>query len=356
MADAMIKIPELPEVSNPDNLHDNDDFPISQVNAGTRKTRRVSLLTVMQKWITSAAFRTKVTELLSSAIPIASANTLGKIKVGDGLSIDENGVLSVTDAGLINGMDNLLFAFQTWSNNHAQTFSITDDMITTDEATEIPDYFMYNTSGSRDGIKGVNITKQLDKIGTGAFQYCNLTSGIVVPHCKRIEQAAFADGQIVGLTNFDISDVEYIGNSAFYEDGVTVSTLNLPHCTYWGEQPFGAYYNQFYPSIEKVYLPAIVEMGYGALRSLWSTEFHFGETLTTLNGLFGYVNWSDAGLDNLKLYFEGTTPPSGSVLGNTGPTPSTPPFIFVPASAVDTYKAASNFSSLAAYITAIPEE
>lgn len=251
-----------------------------------------------------------------------------------------------------------LMAIMTGDN----TFNLDDDTVPT-EATTIPAHMFHNNSKIRNvnmanittvganAFQGSTVNKvelpECLTIGNSAFDTCNSLRNTVIniPKCTSIGDNAFNNCRCDSSSyTFDFSNVASIGASAFYECGFfkNVTDLNLPECTSIGNSAFGSYYDTYRVQTTNFNLPKIVTLGNQVFRRSVITNLILGENITSM----GTYIFQNASITNLYVY--ATTPPTvGSFEG-------TPTHIYVPAESVDTYKAASKWSSFANIIAAIP--
>lgn len=242
------------------------------------------------------------------------------------------------------------------------TFNLDDDTVPT-EATTIPAHMFQTNAKIRNvdmehitivgayAFQGSTVNKvelpECLTIGNYAFDTCTSlrNTSIIIPKCTSIGDYAFNNCHCDSSSyTFDFSKVEHIGANAFYEAGFfkSISDLNFPECTSIGNSAFSSYYDTYRVQVTNFDLPKIVTLGNQVFRSTRITNLILGENITTMgNNVF-----QNATITNLYVY--ATTPPTvGSFYSN-------PTHVYVPAESVDTYKAASTWSSIASRIEAIP--
>lgn len=116
-------------------------------------------------------------------LPTASANTLGGVKVGDGLSIDNNGVLSAEGGG------GSVEVVQTTGNS---TTAVMSQKAVTDELADKQDVLISGTT-----IKTVNGNSLL---GSGNIEIDGGTSGEVITINLTTNQDSTYDSDLIGAT------------------------------------------------------------------------------------------------------------------------------------------------------------
>ena len=157
-------------------------------------------------------------------------------------------------------------------------------------------------------------------IGSNAFQNCSSLTSVSFPKCTNISNYAFCN--CYSLTSVSFPKCTYIGDSAFFSCS-RLTSVNFPACTSIG---FVAFRNC--SSLTSISLPACTNIG--------STAFATCSSLTSV-----YLGASTVCTLGNSGVFNGTPIASGT--GN----------IYVPASLVEAYKVASNWSYFASLIVAI---
>ena len=125
-------------------------------------------------------------------------------------------------------------------------------------------------------------------IGKEAFYYCLYLSQISLPKCSYIGSSAFA---INRFSSINLPVCEYIGDSAFYSCNF-LSQVNLPACSYIGD---GAFYTC--RSLNRI------TIGYSSICSLYgSTVFDRTKITSSIGSIYvpaslvnaykSAVNWS----------------------------------------------------------------
>ena len=159
-------------------------------------------------------------------------------------------------------------------------------------------------------------------IASSAFQGCVKLATVSFPMCKSVYWAGFSG--CTSLTNVDLPQCTYLGGRAF-QNCTKLATINLPLCKYIYSSTF-----QYCSSLATISLPNISTIGstaFGNCTKL-STIYLLGSTVCTLSGSNAF-----------------TSTGIGSTKGS----------IFVPASLVDAYKAATNWTYFANRIFSIEE-
>ena len=181
-------------------------------------------------------------------------------------------------------------------------------------------------------------------VGANAFSSCTHLSTISLPKCETITNYAFS---AAGLQSIDLPEVTSIGGDAFRNNG-SLKTLYLPKCTEIGSQAFVG------TGLTTVDLPAIVTINGSVFNNIKTlTTVTFGENIADIK-----VSTFMGCTALTSVTIKATTPPTlgMNVFTNTPIAGSGAGKIYVPASVVDTYKAASGWSTYASHIEAIPSE
>ena len=147
-----------------------------------------------------------------------------------------------------------------------------------------------------------------ENIGNYAFGYCTSLTSVNFPACKTIELYVFSN--CTSLTSVSFPNCTIIGREAFYNCS-SLTSVNFPVCTTIGNDAFAYCYN-----LLSLYLRASI--------------------VCTLSNSNAFV----------LTPIGGYTTSTGGVYGS----------IFVPASLVDAYKAATNWTYFTDRIAAIPED
>lgn len=201
-----------------------------------------------------------------------------------------------------------------------------------------------------------------------AFSECgNLRGDINISSVETIGDHAFYAvnsnyfGQSAIYCSIDFTNVKEIGSMAFNECNMFPETtvaedLYLPECESIGTSAFARFRADHYiRRFGRIILPKIKTLADQSLRGFYlkgDMEVHIGPYIESMgdNAFYGdpIGSWS--------IYIEATTPPLIGSLSREWGSETWPGHIYVPASAVDTYKSNSNWSKYSDYISAIPEE
>lgn len=202
--------------------------------------------------------------------------------------------------------------------------------------TSVPNTLLYGR-----GIEEIVFPSSLTTIGSGSFSYCRSLKSITIP-----------------------STITSVGQNIIRNSGVKTLTVETTNCTY----DTYAYANCNY--LENVYLPnGMTEIG----KNMFSADIALHSltipsTVTTIKE-YAFYNSGIQSIDlpssvtTLERFALGTsTLASITCRATTPPTIESTSFynvpascpIYVPAASVSAYKAATNWSSRASYIQAIP--
>ena len=173
-------------------------------------------------------------------------------------------------------------------------------------------------SVSKSDITGV-LLPECRYIGNQTFQSCSSLTQVSLPKCRYIGNQTFLDCS--SLTQVSLPECRYIDDEAFW--GCNLSDISLPECRYIGNQTFLAC------SFTQVNLPMCSYIG---SKAFWDCVYLSSITI----GYSGVCSLSYEGF----MY----TP----ITDGTGS-------IYVPASLVDAYKSAPNWSQFSSQIFPIPE-
>ena len=167
-------------------------------------------------------------------------------------------------------------------------------------------------------------------IGSYAFQYCSSLTSVNFPVCTTIGSYAF--NRCSSLTSVNFLSCTNIGDDAFI-NCFKLTSVNFPACTTIGSYAFG-------------YCKSLTTANFPVCKYISSYTFRDCYNLLSL-----YLRTSSVcTLSNSNAFT--STPIAGYTTSTNGVYGS----IFVPASLVDTYKTATNWTYFADRITAIPED
>ena len=165
-------------------------------------------------------------------------------------------------------------------------------------------------------------------ISGNAFYNCSSLSSVYAPNCTLISVGTFYGCR--NLISIDLPSVTQIMDSAFY-NCVSLKYVSIPKCQLISGQPFGATYGAFgRAALESIDLPVCSGISHNA--------FQGNQSLSQIT--LGYS--SVCYLYNTNAF---TATPIASGTGS----------IYVPASLVDRYKSATNWSVFSSQIFSIPE-
>ena len=177
-----------------------------------------------------------------------------------------------------------------------------------------------------------------------AFGYCNSLTQVSLPVCSSIDMWTF--GYCTSLTQVSLPVCSYIGSSAFY--GCTSLTqVSLPVCEY-------ICYNAFRScsSLSQVILPMCSYIDNQVFIDCYSLS---QVSLPVCSKISNYTFYNCSSLSIITIgYSSVCSLYSSNTFTNTQITSSTGS-IYVPASLVDSYKSATNWSYFSTQIFPIPE-
>ena len=178
--------------------------------------------------------------------------------------------------------------------------------------------FVYSKAFTVKQVETVNLPNCLS-VGRLAFTDCHSLSQISLPVCSYIGRAAFE--ACSSLSQVSLPMCSHIDGVAF-QDCISLSQVSLPICSYIGDYAFCCCY-----SLSQISLPVCSYIDYGAFYSCSSLS------IITI----GYSNVCS--LDSVVFKNTKITSSTGS--------------IYVPASLVNAYKSAKNWSAYSNRIFAI---
>lgn len=265
--------------------------------------------------------------------------------------------VSEMSAGIGALQEDLLLLMQ--NNDSSNRLTLTDEAIKS-KATKIKKYTFYEAY-----IGSLNL-QNIEEVGSYAFYNGRVTT-LVLPNCKTLASYAFYKINNVddNITTWDLSKVETIGNSCFFESHL-YGLLNLPACKSIGTSAFKSCRitdGVYLPEVEEIgteafnfvsfgvdiSLPKIKTLGARAFNHTHSVNFTIGAECTSIGS-----NLFNAGSGVTNLFVLATTPPTlgGRFKGSSGM--SGVSHIYVPADSVEDYKSANNWSIYESVIEAIP--
>lgn len=210
-------------------------------------------------------------------------------------------------------------------------------------ATSVGQYAFYNCYALASGD-----FSSLTQVGLSAFVLTAFTE-VNLPLATYLDNFAFSNCSHITEVNLPLAT--HIGNKAFHKN-ISLVSAYLPLVEEIGVEAFSEC-----SSLESIELPAVVRVGDNSSSSYDKGPFPSCTNLTTVDigpnvTFIGYATF--AACSNLKsVTVRATTPPElrSSAFNNT----HADLVIYVPAESVDTYKAASGWSSYASKIQAIVE-
>lgn len=188
-------------------------------------------------------------------------------------------------------------------------------------------------------------------ISNQAFYMCRSLTNISFPMAKSIGTQAF--GYCSVLASIDFPAATYIGNVAFGSCS-KLTSVNLPVATSISNGAFAGC-----SALTSINLPAAKIIGssaFSSCRNLSTASFPALQTISSTSTFYNCYNLS-------QIYLTGS---SLCTLSNSNAFTNTPyagysssfsgtPYIYVPASLVDTYKTANNWSYFSNYFSACDE-
>lgn len=378
MAEDLIKVKDLPIISNYEDVLPDDRVVTTHLSGSTRETVAVTIDALGRK--------VEADSPNSAAVP---RNLFGyeDPSTSDGRNNDlyfklmsgATGIVVVASYIKINGQ---WISFQVTDDNwrrflEGQGF----DVISYDATSVKAHAFDGNTE-----INNVIMPNVID-IYEYAFRGSSIKSASF-PSCKHIYEYAFMNTEswrsgLIDLPNIDtigdhafdnihpssvdlrinIENVKTIGARAFYQtsfwkERTPSNVLYLPYCTELGESAFASFSSSYGLDVERVDLPAIVSIGAQAFRYITAKnhplELHIGPDCTYIGS---NIFWDIDSRVSTDIYIEAVTPPTlvdgflHSISGDWIPT-----HLYVPYQSVNAYKEASVWSIYADVIEAVPEE
>ena len=190
-------------------------------------------------------------------------------------------------------------------------------------------------------ISSINLANCLE-IGVSAFYYCSALSFVNLPLCSSIKNYAFA--HCTKLESIDLPNLEYIGSSAF-DYCSALSFVNLPKCK--------SVYNHGLADCQ-----GLISINLPLCINLESYALAFCRNLSYVSlPLCQYIgsNVFNADRNLFTIYLNSVTSVTNMPYSNTFSNCPNLTSVYVPASLVDTFKVASNWSSISDKIVAYTE-
>lgn len=378
MAEDLIKVKDLPIISNYEDVLPDDRVVTTHLSGSTRETVAVTIDALGRK--------VEADSPNSAAVP---RNLFGyeDPSSSDGRNNDLYFKLMNGATGIV------VLASYIKINGRWISFQVTDDNWRRFLEGQGFDVISYDATSVKahafDGNTEINnvIMPNVIDIYEYAFRGSSIKSASF-PSCKHIYGYAFMNTEswrsgLIDLPNIDtigehafdnihpssvdlrinIENVKTIGARAFYQtsfwkERTPANVLYLPYCTELGESAFASFSSSYGLEVERVDLPAIVSIGAQAFRYITaknhSLEFHIGPDCTYIGA---NIFWDIDSRVSTDIYVEAVTPPTlvegfyHSISGEWKPT-----HLYVPYQSVTAYKEADVWSKYVDQIEAIPEE
>ena len=195
-------------------------------------------------------------------------------------------------------------------------------------------------SVSKSDITGV-LLPECRYIGNQTFQSCSSLTQVSLPECRYIGNQTFQDCS--SLTQVSLPECRYIGNQTF-QFCSSLSQVNLPMCEYIDDEAFWGC------NLSDISLPLCEYIGYCALLACSFTQVN----LPMCSYIGSKAFWNCVYLSSITIGYSGVCSLSYEGFMYTPITDGTGS-IYVPASLVDAYKSAPNWSQFSSQIFPIPE-
>ena len=176
-----------------------------------------------------------------------------------------------------------------------------------------------------------------------AFYSCSSLSQVNLPVCSHIGNNAFY--RCYSLTQVNLPVCSHIEDNAFYGCS-SLSQVNLPVCSYIGNSVF---FNCF--SLSQVSIPLCEYIGSGAFRTCSLLSL----SLPVCSYIGGLAFYGCSSLSIITIGYSGICSLGDARTFETTQITSSTGSIYVPASLVDAYKSATNWSYFSTQIFPIPE-
>ena len=178
-------------------------------------------------------------------------------------------------------------------------------------------------------------------LSTNAFLYCSSLSQVSLPMCGYIGSCAFSNCR--SLSKISLPVCSYIGQDAFFNCR-SLSQISLPMCSYIDLNAFNGC-----TSLIQISLPACSNIEYQAFAFCGLSQISLPMCGYIGAGAFRYcssLNSITIGYSSVCSLGDSNTFSYTQITSSTGS-------IYVPASLVDAYKSASNWSQFSAIIRSI---
>ena len=378
MAEDLIKVKDLPIISNYEDVLPDDRVVTTHLSGSTRETVAVTIDALGRKVEADAPNSAAVPRnLFGYDDPVAA----------DGRNNDlyfklMNGATGLVVTSSYIKIDGTWVSFQVTDDNWRRFLEGQGFDVISYDATSVKAHAFENNQLINNVIMP-NVTHVYEY----AFKGSSLKS-MTLPSCVFIGENAFEDceyylnGTYIDLPNIEeigdnafdgfgnsdhratinISNVKEVGARAFYHSYFWDQysgplTLDLPNCETIGTSAFGAY-GDSYPhlNVNRINLPSIVTIGDQAFRAIEGPsnfEIHIGPNCESIGD--GIFFWGDFANHTTDMYIEAVNPPTLNGSFGDGYT-WRPAHIYVPYQSIQAYKTADNWSNYADVIEAIPEE
>ena len=190
----------------------------------------------------------------------------------------------------------------------------------------------YTQKEITEGLKIVNLSNSASYVASGAFRGKGIVT-INLPYATSVGDEAFRGCGY--LNQFSLPMCSYIGESAFYVCR-NISQVDLPMCSYIGNFAFNGCW-----SILQVNLPVCNHIGYAAIADCsYISQVNLPMCSYISDYAFIYNNL----LSRITIGYSGVCSLNNSNVFNDTQITSSTGSIYVPASLVDAYKSATNWS------------
>ena len=380
MAEDLIKVKDLPIISNYEDVLPDDRVVTTHLSGSTRETVAVTIDALGRKVEADAPNSSAVPRnLFGYDDPVAADGrnndlyfklmngATGLVVTSSYIKIDGTWVsFQVTDDNWRRFLEGQGFDVISYDATSVKAHAFENNQLINNVIMpNVTHVYEYAFKGS--SLKSMTLPSCVF-IGDNAFDDCRVyldQSHIDLPSIETIGNYAFNGfGDADHISTINISNVREIGHHAFYHPyfwrNKQSGVLDLPNCEVIGEQAFGAYGSgRPHMYVQRVNLPSIVIIGPQAFRTLEGPdnfEMHIGPNCETIDG--NILFWTEIPNNKGSIYVEAITPPTlvDGFAMSMGSPEWYPAHIYVPYQSVQAYKEASKWSMYASLIEAIPEE